>query len=201
MSSIKLDTEILEALGLDAKIYLPKIYDGLCELVKERLELPKMRKKQQKEEVKYAYDKVKEDVIEDCLPDGIRKFPQDFYSKGNYEELEFESFSTNGKPLTSDAFFNRYQMKTEGGETIIELDSEVKAEFVEILSRHSTYQIKIPIKEKTVELILKNYNTYIKELKTHLEVNAKEKLHDWALAEKMAKEILEEFGVDTNRFL
>lgn len=192
---IELDTKILEALGLDAKIYLPKIYDGLCELVKERLELPKMRKKQQKEGVIFAYDKVKEDVIEDCLPDGIRKFPQDFYTKGNYEELEFEFFSTNGNPLTADSFFNRFQMKTKDGETIIELDSEAKAEFVEIISRHSTYQIKIPAKEKIVEQILKNHKAYIKELKARLEANAREKLHDWALAEKMAKEILEEFGV------
>ncbi len=191
----ELDVKIVEALGLDSKYYLPKIYYGLCEIVKERLELPKMRKKRQKEEVKFAFSKVKEDVIADCLPDGIRKFPQDFYTKGNYEELEYETHSTNGKPLTIDSFFNRYQMKTGEGETIIELDSEAKAEFAELLSRHSTYQLKIPSKEKIVEQILKNYKTYISELKDQLEANAKEKLHDWALAEKMAKEILEEFGI------
>lgn len=193
----ELDTKILEALGLDAKIYLPKIYDGLCELVKERLELPKMRKKKQKEEVKFAYGKVKEDVIEDCLPDGIRKFPQDFYTKGNYEELEFETFPTNGKPLTADSFFNKFQLKDQDGETLFELNSEAKAEFVELLSRQTTYQIKIPAKEKIVEQILKNYKTYISELRDQLEANAKEKLHDWFLAEKMAQEILEEFGIGT----
>ncbi|MEW5842714.1 MAG: N-6 DNA methylase [Bacteroidota bacterium] len=192
----ELDTKILEALGLDAEIYLPKIYDGLCELVKERLEMPKMRKKQQKEEVKFAYEKVKEEVIADCLPDGIRKFPQDFYIKGNYEELEFENYATNGKPLTADSFFNRYEMKTEDGETIFELDSEAKAEFAEMISKSSTYQIKIPVKEKIVEQILKNYNAYIDDLQDRLEANAKEKLHDWALAEKMAKEILEEHGIN-----
>jgi len=193
---IELDTKIVEALGLDAKIYLPKIYAGLCELVKERLELPKMRKKKQKEEVKFAYSKVKEDVIEDCLPDGIRKFPQDFYTKGNYDDLEFETHPVNGKPLRPDAFFNRFQMKTEEGETILELDSEAKAEFAGLLSRQKTYQIKIPAKEKTVEQIVKNYHAYISTLKELLTANAKEKLHDWALAEKMAKEILEEFGVE-----
>ena len=192
----ELDTKIVEALGLDAKIYLPKIYAGLCELVKERLELPKMRKKKQKEEVKFAYSKVKEDVIEDCLPDGVRKFPQDFYTKGNYDDLEFETHPVNGKPLTPDAFFNRFQMKTEEGETILELESEVKAEFATLLSQQKTYQINIPAKEKTVEQILKNYHAYISTLKEQLTANAKEKLHDWALAEKMAKEILEDFGVE-----
>ena len=191
----ELDTKILEALGLDAEIYLPKIYDGLCELVKERLELPKMRKKKQKEDKNFAFDKVKEDVIADCLPDGTRKFPQAFYTKGNYAELEFETHSTNGKPLTPDSFFNNYQMKTEDGETIFEVDSEAKAEFAEILSRQSGYQIKIPAKEKIVEQILKNYRAYIKELRAQLEADAKQKTHEWSIAEKMAKEILEEFGL------
>jgi len=192
----ELDTKIVEALGLDAKIYLPKIYNGLCELVKERLELPKMRKKIQKEKPLKAFHLVKEKVIEDCLPDGIKKFPQDFYTKGNYDDLEFETHPTNGKRLTPDAFFNRFQMKTEEGETILELDSEAKAEFAALLSQQTSYQIKIPAKEKTVEQILKNYHSYISTLKEQLTANAKEKLHDWALAEKMAKEILEEFGVE-----
>lgn len=180
---------------MDAKIYLPKIYDGLCEMVKERLELPRMRKKKQKEDVKYAYDKVKEDVIEDCLPDEIRNFPQDFYTKGNYEEIEFETYSTNGKQLLIDSFFNKFQMKTEDGETIIELDSEAKAKFAELLSRFKAYQIKIPVKEKIVEQILKNYHSYICELEEQLTANVKEKLHEWSLAEKMAKEILQEYGI------
>ena len=192
---IELDTKILEALGLDAKIFLPKIYEGLCELVKERLELPKMRKKKQKEGAKFAYDKVKQDVIEDCLPDGPRVFPADFYTKGIYEDLKFASHSTNGEKLHTEAFFSLYQMKTEEGEVIFELDSEAKADFAMILSRQTTFQIKIPAEEKIVEQILKNYKNYISNLSEQLTNNAKEKLHDWAIAEKMAKEILEEWGL------
>jgi hypothetical protein len=191
-----LDSEILESLTLDAKSYLPKIYDGLCELVKERLELPKMRKKRQKDKGKNAYDKVKEDVIEDCLPDGIRTFPQDFYDKGNYDELKFETYPMAGTPLTIEPFFTRFEMKTSEGKTIIELDSEVKAEFAALLSRKETFQIKIPLDEKVVEQILKKYHNYISTLSDQLTVNAREKLHDWSLAERMSKEILSDFGIE-----
>jgi hypothetical protein len=191
----KLDTQLLESLGLDATEYLPKIYDGLCEIVKERLELPKMRKKKQKEKEIFAADKVKEDVILDCLPDGIRTFPEDFYTKGNYEELEFDTYPAAGVPLTIDSFFNSFQMKTAEGKTIFEVDSEVKAEFAELLSKKETYQIKIPLKEKIVEQILKNYHKYISELNDILTANAREKLHDWSLAEKMSKQILSDFGI------
>ncbi len=192
---IELDKKILEALGLDAKLYLPKIYEGLCELVKERLELPKMRKKIQKEGAKFAHDKVKQDVIEDCLPEGPRTFPEDFYSKSNYDELSFESFSSDGSILSIDAFFSTYQMKNKNGTTLFELDDEAKAEFAVILSKKKSYQIKIPSETKVVEQILKNYKNYVEKLEEQLTANAREKVHDWAIAEKMAKEILEEYGL------
>jgi hypothetical protein len=193
---IGLDAIIIETLGIDSKIYLPKIYDGLCELVKERLELPKMRKKIQKDNYKFAYDNIKGEVIADCLPDGIRYFPQDFYTEGDYDELEFETHATNGELLIIDSFFNSFQMKSENGETIFEIDSEAKAEFAELLSHRKSFQIKIPKNEKIIERILKNYKTYIEELRDQLEANAREKTHEWAPAEKIAKEILEEYGIN-----
>jgi hypothetical protein len=192
---IELDTVILGTLGIDVNIYLPKIYEGLCELVKERLELPKMRKKKQKEEVKYARDKVKEDVIADCLENGIRKFPEDFYTEGNYDNLEFESYPTNGKRLVAESFFDSFQMKTEEGEMIFELDSEIKAKLAELLSKRNIYQIKIPKEERIIEQVIKNYYSYAKKLKEQLEVNAKEKTHDWAKAEKIAQEIMTDYGL------
>lgn len=191
---MELDRALLNLLNLDADIYLPKIYDGICELVRERLELPKMRNKNQKDEKKYAYDKVKRDVLEDCLPDGIRIFPQDFYT-GNYDSLKFETHPSIGVPLSIESFFNRFEMKTPEGKTIIELDSETKAEFAALLSKQETFQIKIPVNEKIVEQILKNYHNYISELSEQLTANAREKLHEWSLAERMSKEILSDFGI------
>ena len=41
----ELDSLVLEALGLDPGEYLDRIYEGLCELVRERLDLAKMRSK------------------------------------------------------------------------------------------------------------------------------------------------------------
>jgi len=189
----ELDTAVLEALGLDAKEFLPRIYEGITELVKERLELPKMRKKQKSQNVKVAYEEIKKAVIKDIIPNGIKTFPEAFYTKGNYDELEFEIFSSNGKNLKAESFFNNFELKDETGKTIIETDSEVKAEFVELLSRKETYQIKIPKDDKMTEQIIASYKQYIKNLKKDLEQNAHEKLHDWHLAEKMAKEIIGEW--------
>ncbi len=69
----ELDTAVLEALGLNPKEYLPRIYKGITELVKERLELPKMRKKKKSQVVKVAYDQIKEAVIKDIIPNGCKE--------------------------------------------------------------------------------------------------------------------------------
>ncbi len=44
----KLDGLVLEAIGLDPKKYLKPLYDGICELVRERIDLAAMRKKNKK---------------------------------------------------------------------------------------------------------------------------------------------------------
>ncbi len=189
-----LDTEVLKALGLDVEEYLPRIYEGLCEMVLERLELPKMRKKQQKAKVKISYDQVKQSVIADCLPDGVRRFPEDFYDDV-YEKLEFELHPTTGLLLTIDQFMGQFELRDSDGKVVLLTDSDSKAEFALLLARQNILQLKIPKKEKTVDVILKNYRQYVKGLSKTLEEDAHKKLHDWSIAERMAKEILEEYGV------
>jgi hypothetical protein len=75
----ELDKEILKALGLEPKEYLDKIYEGLNELVKERLDLPKLRNKKKKEETEKATEAIKQSVIEDIIPNGPKQFPSAFY--------------------------------------------------------------------------------------------------------------------------
>jgi N-6 DNA Methylase/Eco57I restriction-modification methylase len=190
----ELDTAVLKALGLDPQEYLPKIYEGIMQLVKERLELPKMRKKQKTQTTKVAYGEIKKVVEEEIIPNGLKKFPEAFYNAQDYDSLQFDIFNSNGKQLKTESFFNKFELKDEEGDTILETDHEIKAEFVEIITRKEVYQIKIPKDEKVVEEIISSYKLYMKNLRESLETSAHQKLHDWALAEKMAEEILEEWG-------
>ncbi len=191
-----LDAAVLKVLGLEVEEYLPRIYDGLCEMVQERLELPKMRKKQQKEKVKISYDQVKVSVVKDCLADGIRKFPEDFYD-GNYIKVECETHPTTGKKLHSEHFMGHYELKDENGKLILQIEGESMGEFAMMLAKENVYQLKIPKSEKVVESILKKYNRYVRDLRKSLEEDAHQKLHDWSVAERMAKEILAEYGLVT----
>lgn len=201
-----LDTAVLEALDLDPKEYLPRIYDGLCEMVKDRLELPKMRKSQKKQTVKVSYDAIKASVIADCLAGGVKRFPKDFYHPDlkdkklpfDYDALEFESFPVTGRPLHYKEFFGRFEIEDSDGKKIHEADSEEKAKFVCLLAKPDIFRIKVPVNNKIVKKLLHDYYQYIKNLRDQFIKDAGSKLHDWNLAERMAKEILEEYGVVGN---
>ena len=196
---IALDTAILEALELNPKEYLPKIYEGITQMVRERLELPKMRKKQKKQKVQISYDQVKESVIKECIGNTLKKFPQGLYTIGEigreYNDLEFEIYNTSGKPLTYEYFMGRYTLKDESGQEIFTTNSISKAEFATLLARANVFRLKIPQDGNVAKSIIENYRNYIKQLKEQIELNANQKLHSWSEAEKMTKEILDEYGL------
>ncbi|MDP9229203.1 MAG: hypothetical protein M3O67_00865, partial [Bacteroidota bacterium] len=193
----ELDTIVLTALGLNPKEFLPRIYEGICEMVRERLELPKMRKKQKATTVKFAYDEIKQSVIKDCIAHNIKMFPENFYSGDPLEfaQEKFKIIHSTGKSLYIDNFMGHYQIKDESGNVIHNTDNHLEAEYVLLYSKSKSLQILIPEKTKIIETILKNYRSWLKTLQEQIEENANHKLHNWSLAEKMTNEILDEHGL------
>lgn len=197
------DSAILKALGLDPDEYLPRIYEGLCQMVKERLELPKMRKKQKQQAQDYAHDQVKASVIRDCLPNGVKQFPEGFFNPAtkngdqitSFSDLDFDEYTHTGKPLIIKEFFGEYEVEDTGGTKIFQADSKAQAEYAQILSKPKRYQLKIPKQDAYAGDMVSCYREYVKELYENLEANAQTKLHDWSKAEKMAEEILKEYGL------
>jgi len=195
----ELDKAVLKALSLNPEEYLPRIYDGLTEMVKERLELPKMRKKRKKQKVKISYEEVKKSVINEIIENKIKKFPEDFYTDAklgsDYESVETEIYNTSGKELHIDEFMQICTLIDEDNEKIFSTTNYYVALFAIIHAKPDVHRLKIPKDEKIVKKILENYKNYISLLKDHLEANAQQKLHSWIEAEQMAKEILEDFGL------
>jgi hypothetical protein len=76
------DSAVLKAIGLDPKKYLNPIYEGLCELIRERIELGQMRGKARKTKSRgvKAEKKAAEEVLDEVLPEGPKRFPDDFLS-------------------------------------------------------------------------------------------------------------------------
>lgn len=196
---IKFDTAVLEALGLDASIYLPKIYSGLVQMVNERLEMPKLRRKQQKQKIKIAYDEIKKSVIVDCIGKSIKQFPLAFYdysiSNLDYEKLEFDVYNTSGKPLNFEYFLGHYTIKDSDNQEIIQTNNKEMVEFFIYIAKKNIYTIKMPKNKDIIKLILNNYKNYIYNLTEQIKTNSFQKLHSWADSERMTDEIINEFDL------
>jgi type I restriction enzyme M protein len=191
---IELDTAIMETLDLDPGVYLDKIYEGISEMVRERLELPKMRKKQQKESVKIAVEQIKQSVIDECLANGPKRFPEQFYDRP-LNENELDKYSATGETLRYEHFFGQYQVMDAKDQKVFIVDSENKAQYACILAKPNIYEIKIPKDDKMITKALTRYHKYLRELEEKLTKSASQQTHDWAIAERIAKDIMAEYGL------
>ena len=194
----ELDKAVLEALGLNPNEYLPRIYAGLTEMVQERLELPKMRKKSQKNKVKVSYETVKKSVVEEIISNYFRSFPEAFFIEAqfgkDYADVEKEIYNTSGNPLHYEQFMQICTVFDANDKQLFTIDSVEKAEYAKILAKPNVHRLEIPKDDQIVSIILSNYQRYLADLKKQLETNAQQKLHDWQEAERMTKEIMLEYG-------
>ncbi|NQV17343.1 MAG: SAM-dependent DNA methyltransferase [Armatimonadetes bacterium] len=195
----ELDKAVLQALGLNPEEYLQRIYDGLTQMVRERLDLPKMRKKRRRQQIQISYNEVKTSVVNEIIGSQLKKFPEDFYTDAklghDYESIETAIYNTSGKVLHIDEFMHICTLIDEDGEEIFSTKNLQEAQFAVILAKPDIFRLKIPKDEKITKSILDNYKNYVNQLKEQLEANAQQKLHSWNEAEQMAKEILEEYGL------
>jgi len=190
----KLDSAILEALGLDPKVYLPKIYDGLCELVKERLELPKMRKKVKKTKGKRNAEKLKEDIIKEVLPDGAKKFPEDFWDinikRGTFKELNLPEESLK----FSQPFFAEVEISTQGGFSY-KTKNPAEVKYIKYAKFNSNLKVKIPQEPISIFKTVTAYERYIRKLRNKLFEIFYNRTHDQKLSHSLIQSVLEELKI------
>jgi len=110
-------------------------------------------------------------------------------------EKETERFTTSGELLRYEHFFGQYQMIDANNQKLFTVDSENKAQFAQLLAKPNTYELKIPKDEKLISKALQKYYKYCNELEETLKKAASQQTHDWAIAERIAKEIMQEYGL------
>ncbi|MBN2380639.1 SAM-dependent DNA methyltransferase [candidate division WOR-3 bacterium] len=183
------DSAILEALGLDPREWLPRIYAGLTELVKERLDLPRMRKKQR--EVRKA--RSTEQVINDLVKDnetGIRTFPQDFLPskvkthKVSLPAPKFERLVDMGMFPYLVAEGKQYDFK-----------SVHEAKFAFYAQKSSIYVIEVPTDPVILAKVIKEYELWANTLHEKIHEAAMGRVNEYAQAVRITEQVLERLGV------
>lgn len=190
----ELDKAVLETLGLDPKVYLPKIYEGISELVRERLELPKMRKKAKKTKGKRDIERLKEDVIKEVLPVGVKKFPEDFWDI-NIRRGTFKEINLPEEPLKfSQPFFEEVKIFTDSGFSY-KTTNPAEVKYIKYTKFNGTLQVKIPQEPISILKTVTAYEKYIKDLRNRLFETFYNRTHDQKLSHSFIQSAFEELKI------
>ncbi len=191
----KLDALVLEALGLNAKEYLPKIYEGITQLVSERLELPKMRRKANKAGPKASAEDIKKVAEEEIIGEGLKQFPHDFVDAKELNKTK--DVSVPGTALkVGHQFFGTYEIIDHDGKKIGVADSLEEARFVVYSVKPNVYVLKVPKSAIAVNKAVKEYRRYLKDIKEKLITRLFQGTHDHRQAQNLAEEIFKENGIN-----
>ena len=190
----KLDSLVLEALGLDPKKYLKPLYEGLCELVGERLLLPEMRTSKKKRRVIQDYAKLCEEVSDEVLPNGPFKFPEGFVkdtSRIKYKEI----CVTTGELKLGESFFDKQEICDAEGQHLMEVGSEEKGKFIVYAKKKDDLVIKVPESIVVIKKAIQEYEMYLKDLRKKLYIAFMEKCGDHSVSENLTRKVFEDYNL------
>jgi hypothetical protein len=190
----KLDKLVLEALGLDPKKYLKPIYNGICELVEERISLAKMRKNAKNSIYKKDVEKLKESVLVEILPEGVSKsFPEEFIDSSYLKDAK--EISITNKPLKLGHFFMGLQEVVAEDGFKIEAKSLEEAKFIVYSQKPDSYIVKIPKNENALIKAVYSYEKYLKELKGKFFETFFDRVLNHKQADSLTQQVFDELGL------
>ncbi|MDP2931898.1 MAG: hypothetical protein Q8O05_05310, partial [Chloroflexota bacterium] len=192
----KLDSLVLEAIGLDPAKYLKPIYDGLTELVRERIELAGMRNKLKKARPVRDIARMTEQVRYDLVKEGIKKFPDDFLNK-KLKPQDCISVAVPDAPLKLGNYFMGEQEVVSEGFSY-QAPSLAAAKYIIYARKPAEYIVCLPNDEIVVTKAVTDYERYLKELFQKLNQELLNRLLDHRQAETLSRRIFQELGLPSN---
>lgn len=188
-----LDSAVLEALGLDPKKYLKPLYDELTDMVRERIDLAKSRKKVKQVKTQKDIEKLKEQVIDEIIPDGIKKFPEEFVDSKYFKDAKEISIPNELLKLGS-YFIGQQEVVSDSGFKYDAVNLE-EAKFIIYDQKPNSFLIKIPKKMSVVINAVDDYERYLKDLKAKLFEAFFSRTHDHKQADTLVQQVFEEMGI------
>lgn len=183
-----LDRLILQTMGLDPDVWLPRIYEGLTTLVGQRVQIAKMRGEAKRSRPKKAAGRVNEQVLQDILPNGPLIFPDDFWSpqarKGTFHELVLPP-----QPLVHKGhLWGKEELQTEGGEQVF-VKSKFELQYVLFAQAAGQKIVRIPEAPVEISRTVNNYKQYLRDLREQLSRAYFTRTLDQVAAERFTNEV------------
>lgn len=186
-----LDSAILQAMGLQPAEWLPRIYDGLSTLVKERIQLGRMRSQSRRERPRKAARRVATEVLEDILPSGPRVFPDDFLP-GSLQKEDFSELALPPTPLKHKGhYFGKEELTNDDGVTIHV--SKFEARYILYAQASGQTIMRIPKRPVEVSRAVNAYAQYLRNLRKQLYSAYFTRTLDQAAAERFVNQVWNQF--------
>jgi len=187
-----LDEAVLEALGLDPQKYLPQIYSGLVQMVKERLALPKMRQLRRKTEQQLSMKEITERITSAVLPNGLRPV-RSFLPAGRVAMMRVP---VTGRPAAWQVFFTEFHLvDADGNKVGVIQNNEYQARYVIYAARAGEFMVEVPAEPVAAGKAVQGYEQYLREVAKELLEQALQMTKDYKQAERITREILESFDL------
>jgi len=188
-----LDIAVLEALGLDPKKYLKPLYEGLTDMVRERIDLAKSRKKVKQVKTQRDIEKLKEQVIEEIISNGAKKFPEEFLDSKHLKDAR--EISIPNEPLKLGSYFIGQQEVVSDGGFKYDAPNLEEAKFIIYAQKPNSFLIKFPKQMAIVINAVDDYERYLKDLKAKLFEAFFSRTHDHKQADTLVQQVFEEMGL------
>ncbi|MDD5134759.1 MAG: N-6 DNA methylase [Phycisphaerae bacterium] len=185
------EKDVLKSLGLDEEL-TKRILNAVVELVEERHSIPKLRTKQKKKRVEQDLGKLKEEIAEEVLSGGIKKFPDGFIKK-SWSQVEYEEMDVPADKLRlGENFFGKQQICLENGDSFMEVGSEERGKFIVYAKKKDEFVVKLPKSETIVKKAVQEYEIYLKEIRDKLLKAFLEQCGDRIVSENLTRQIFDE---------
>jgi len=164
-----LDTAVLRAIGLSPHEYLKPLYEGLCELVGERTTLGQIRgnvRKTKSRGIK-AEKKAAEEVLDEVLPDGPKRFPDDFLS-GAATAAAKTSVALPEAPLIFDNSPLFAEVHTADNSFSRPVKTPAEGKFLVYASGCGHRTADLPEKVVEISRTVANYEQYLRDLRKQI---------------------------------
>jgi len=187
------EAKVLGSLGIEAEL-ANNVLEAVVELVRERHLLPKLRTVKKKRRVEQDLGKLKEEVTEEILPSGVKRFP-DAYVKVS-AKTEWEEISIAAEKIKlGEAGIGVQEICDGDGNHVMEVGEEAKAKFMVYAKKSDEHIVKIPEKITIVKKAVQNFEIEVREIRSKLYIAFMEKCGDHSMSENLARQVCEEFGL------
>ena len=188
-----LDVAILATIGLDPKKYLRPIYEALCELARDRIELGKQRGKMRKTKARKvkAEKESFQEVLDEILPNGPRKFPDDFLSvdatRGEWIEVALpeSALRLDTSPLMMSVWNEKGMFR--------HVNNPAEGKFIVYCQQAGQTIARLPEKPVEINRTVANFEKYLRELRKMLYDAFYRRTLDVGVAERLTQAAFDRF--------